>query len=39
VGKIQRYMMEHLDEDIALDDIVSASSYSKYYAIIYLSIL
>lgn len=32
VSRMQRYMIEHLDEDITLDDIARASGYSKYHA-------
>jgi AraC-like DNA-binding protein len=31
VSKMQRYILTHLDEDITLDDLAVAASYSKYH--------
>jgi len=33
VSRMQHYIIEHLDEDISLDDIADAAGYSKYHAI------
>ena len=32
VGRMQRYISTHFEEDIALEDLSSAAGYSKYYA-------